>query len=273
LPGKLSRIGKGVTFYSWVGVGDKASNAEITKAYKKKSLELHPDKNGGTKAATERYARLTTVGAILRGPQRDRYDFWKKNGVPKWRGTGYYFSRYRPGIGTVLIFLALLTSLLQHVVHRANHKREVKRVQKFMLLARKAAWGPKLVKNEAPRKVRVNIAGNPYTDGEEQEHVQGRMIEMLVQGDEIYLLEGGSRHILNEDVPEKPSWKRTWPVVMSRWVLRLVIGGEKAGREAKAREDQGYAVEDTSATATEVDDASSAKGGVSKRRRVKGRRG
>jgi hypothetical protein len=57
-----------------------------------------------------------------------------------------------------------------------------------MLLARKAAWGPKLVKNEAPRKVRVNIAGNPYTDGEEQEHVQGRMIEMLVQGDEIYLV-------------------------------------------------------------------------------------
>jgi len=142
--------------------------------------------------------------------------------VPKWRGalstispfaeyspcagTGYYFSRYRPGIGvrsnslspnscahracpqTVLIFLALLTSLLQSVVHRVNHKREVERVQKFMLLARKAAWGPKLVKNDAPRKVRVNIAGNPYIDGEEQEYVQGRMIDMLVQGDEVYLV-------------------------------------------------------------------------------------
>lgn len=57
-----------------------------------------------------------------------------------------------------------------------------------MLLARKAAWGPKLVKNDAPRKVRVNIAGNPYIDGEEQEYVQGRMIDMLVQGDEVYLV-------------------------------------------------------------------------------------
>lgn len=89
---------------------------------------------------------------------------------------------------TVLIFLALLTSLLQNVVHRLNHKREVERVRKFMLLARKAAWGPKLVKNDAPRKVRVNIAGNPYLEGEEQEHVQGRMIDMLVQGNEVYLV-------------------------------------------------------------------------------------
>jgi len=269
--------GRGVTFYSWLGVGDKASNAEITKAYKKKSLELHPDKNGGTKAATERYARLTTVGAILRGPQRDRYDFWKKNGVPKWRGTGYYFSRYRPGIGTVLIFLAVLTSFLQNVVHRLNYKREVERVQRFMLLARKAAWGPKLVKNDAPRKVRVNIAGNPYIDGEEQEYVQGRTIEMLVQGNEVYLIEGGSKHILNEGVPEKPSWKRTWPVVLGGWVLRFVSGGEKASSEAETQGGEGYKgyeVEDTNATATEVDEANSGvgkAGGAGKRRRVKGR--
>lgn len=89
---------------------------------------------------------------------------------------------------TVLIFLALLTSALQNVVHRLNHKKEVERVQRFMLLARKAAWGPKLVKNNGSRKVRVNIAGNPYIDGEEQEYVQGRMIDMLVQGNEVYLV-------------------------------------------------------------------------------------
>lgn len=44
------------------------------------------------------------------------------------------------------------------------------------------------MKNEAPRKVRVNIAGNPYIDGEEQEYVQGRMIDMLVQGNDVYLV-------------------------------------------------------------------------------------
>jgi len=174
---------------------------------------------------------------------------------------------------TVLIFLALVTSLLQNVVHRLNYKREVVRVQRFMLLARKAAWGPKLVKNDAPRKVRVNIAGNPYIDGEEQEYVQGRMIDMLVQGNDVYLIEGGSKHILNEDVPEKPSWKRTWPIVLGQWVLRFATGRGKAGSEAETQGEKGYEVEDTSATATEVDEASSGLGkGVGKRRRMKGRR-
>jgi len=95
------------------------------------------------------------------------------------------------------------------MVHRLNHKREVERVRRFMLLARKAAWGPKLVRNEGTRKVRVNIAGNASIEGEEQEHVQGRMVDMLVQGNKVYLVEGGVKHILNEDVPEKPNWKRT----------------------------------------------------------------
>ena len=56
------------------------------------------------------------------------------------------------------------------------------------MLARKAAWGPKLVKNDAPRKVRVNIAGNPNMDGGEQEYVQGKMVDMLVQGNDVYLV-------------------------------------------------------------------------------------
>ncbi len=148
-------------------------------------------------------------------------------------GTGYYFSRYRPGIGvritslssapcthcaypqTVLIFLALLTSLLQNVVHRLNHKREVERVHRFMLLARKAAWGPKLVKNDAPRKVRVNIAGNPYIDGEEQEYVQGRMIDMLVQGNEVYLV--------STCLPKPPRHRILRPRI--RWQVIVIISG------------------------------------------------
>jgi hypothetical protein len=72
-------------------------------------------------------------------------------------GTGYYYNRFRPGLGTVLIFLTLLTSLLQHVVHRITYKSELERVRKFMLLARKAAWGPQLKRNEAPRKVKVGV--------------------------------------------------------------------------------------------------------------------
>ncbi len=79
-------------------------------------------------------------------------------------------------------------------------------------------------------------------------------------------------------MPEKPSWKRTWPVALGRWVLRFATGREKIGNEAETQGEEGNEVEDTSATATEVEEASSrsgggGKGGVGKRRRVvKGRR-
>lgn len=47
---------------------------------------VSPDKNHGLKGANERYARLGVVAQILRSEGRERYDFWMKRGVPKWRG-------------------------------------------------------------------------------------------------------------------------------------------------------------------------------------------
>jgi len=64
--------------------------------------------------------------------------------------------------------------------------------------------------------------------------------------------------------------------VLGRWVLQFATGHGKAGSDAETQGEQGYEVEDTSATATEVDEASSGPGvnakGVGKRRRMKGRR-
>src|ERR1700728_4461005 len=59
-----------------------------------------PDKNPNVKNVHERFSRLSVVAAILKNEEsRERYDFFFKNGVPKWRGTGYYYSRFRPGLG------------------------------------------------------------------------------------------------------------------------------------------------------------------------------
>lgn len=56
------------------------------------------------KGIHDRFARLGVIAAILRnGEKRKRYDFFYKNGVPKWRGTGYYYERFRPGLGVRLI--------------------------------------------------------------------------------------------------------------------------------------------------------------------------
>ena len=61
------------------------------------------------KLASDRQARLSIVANILKGSGRARYDHFVANGFPKWKGTNYYYDRYRPGLGTVMfgVFLAL----------------------------------------------------------------------------------------------------------------------------------------------------------------------
>lgn len=68
-------LGKGTTFYSWLDLAPSAGASQITKAYRKKSLELHPDKNAGVPGVHERFARLGVITQILRSPEkRERYD-------------------------------------------------------------------------------------------------------------------------------------------------------------------------------------------------------
>jgi DnaJ homolog subfamily C member 1 len=132
---------------------------------------VSPDKNPKAKNIHERFARLSVVATILRnGESRERYDFFYKNGVPKWRGTGYYYSRFRPGLGvsfhdvnllrrradltkSVLVFLTMLTTGLQYVVQRLNYKRDLERVERIVRDAKLAAWGPKMTVSEGQRKV------------------------------------------------------------------------------------------------------------------------
>ena len=99
LSGYLRRLetlaGKGTTFYSWLDVPSTATTAEISKAYRKKSIQLQyvnlfrssdkystyahtnvffdvavsPDKNPGVAGIHERFARLGVIAAILRGSE------------------------------------------------------------------------------------------------------------------------------------------------------------------------------------------------------------
>lgn len=64
-----------------------------TFSYRKKSRLLHPDKmRNPSKEATDRFARLGVIANILRGPEKERYDFFLQKGFPKWKGTGYYYA-------------------------------------------------------------------------------------------------------------------------------------------------------------------------------------
>lgn len=215
--------GKSTTFYSWLDVPPTASTAEIAKAYRKMSVQLHPDKNPGVKGAHERFGRLGVVSSILRKKEsRQRYDFFYKNGVPKWRGTGYYYSRFRPGLGSVLAFLIILTSGLQLLVQRINYKRDLERIEKVRGEARSAAWGPKLVPNVGKRKVKINL-GTQHEDGGNT-----KWIDMVVDGQDVYILDpSGEMHLLDSSSAVKPTLSNTWFLVLVKSLYLKVFKSTK----------------------------------------------
>ncbi|KAL9115477.1 MAG: hypothetical protein Q9227_000798 [Pyrenula ochraceoflavens] len=166
--------GQGVSFYDFVGIKSSATQEELNKAYRKKSKQIHPDKvkqtfiarhstkkkpgskkgvhvnkppsqkeiTRITKQASDRFSRLGVVINILRGPGRERYDHFLANGFPTWRGTGYYYKRYRPGIGTVLIGLFLVGGGAAHYAFLyLSWSQQRQFMEKYIREARKAAWG------------------------------------------------------------------------------------------------------------------------------------
>ncbi|KAF9247295.1 DnaJ-domain-containing protein [Melanogaster broomeanus] len=229
--------GKGTTFYSWLDVPHTASLNQINKAYRKKSLQLHPDKNPDDKGIQERFARLGVIANILRNSEgRQRYDFFYKNGVPKWRGTGYYYSRFRPGLGTVLIFLTILTSTLQYLVQKMNYNRDLAKVRQTIHDARLAAWGPKMVPLEGRRKVRVNLGGASRIS-EDGNVVHGRTIDVVVDGDHAYIWESsGQLHLLDDSSATPPAITRTWFISLLRTLSGKVRKGSKDAGEEEMEE-------------------------------------
>lgn len=62
-------------YYEVLGVEKTASADEIKKAYRKKAIQYHPDKNPGDKSAEEKFKEAAEAYEVLSDPQkRQRYD-------------------------------------------------------------------------------------------------------------------------------------------------------------------------------------------------------
>lgn len=141
-------LGKGASFYSWLELpnGPKSTLQEISKAYRKKSRILHPDKVTGSKSlkkkAEERFQRLSLVGNILRDQSlRRRYDYFHSKGFPRWKGTGYYYSKFRPGIIMTVMILYIIVGGIHFVAMKISRKQDFKRLRDLKEETKKQAWG------------------------------------------------------------------------------------------------------------------------------------
>ena len=123
--------------------------------------------NAAAKAASDRFARLGLVQKLLKGPERARYDHFLANGFPTWKGTGYYYARFRPGFGTVLAGLFVFVGGAGHYIALyMSWKRQQEFVGRYVKFARRAAWGDNL---NIPGLDSVAAAGNntpPATDSD-----------------------------------------------------------------------------------------------------------
>ena len=77
-------------YYEVLEVTKTATQAEIKKAYRKKAIQFHPDKNPGDKAAEEKFKEAAEAYEILSDPdKRQRYDQFGHAGVGGAAGGGF----------------------------------------------------------------------------------------------------------------------------------------------------------------------------------------
>ena len=69
-------------FYAVLGVPRDASDDDIKQSYRRLAMQFHPDRNGGSKEAEEKFKTITEAYDVLRDPQkRAAYDRYGESGL------------------------------------------------------------------------------------------------------------------------------------------------------------------------------------------------
>ncbi|EFO20652.2 hypothetical protein LOAG_07839 [Loa loa] len=83
----------GESFYDFYGISKDAEISNIKKAYRRLSMEWHPDRNPDKKAE-EQFRKIAAIYEVLKSHNlREEYDRILENGLPDWRQPVFYYRR------------------------------------------------------------------------------------------------------------------------------------------------------------------------------------
>ncbi|MBO7247250.1 MAG: DnaJ domain-containing protein, partial [Bacteroidaceae bacterium] len=87
-------------YYEVLGVAKNATADEIKKAYKKKAIQYHPDRNPDNKEAEEKFKEAAEAYGVLSDPdKRSKYDQFGFEGLNATGGGGGFGGGRGGGFG------------------------------------------------------------------------------------------------------------------------------------------------------------------------------
>lgn len=130
-----------LTHYELLGVSIKATQAEIKKAFKRKSQQMHPDKGGSDEA----YAEIRKAYKILSNPEsRYRYDTSELQGI-SYEEFNFYLEGLAEAMTAHLMQTAMpaegnndLQNLFDSLQSSQQSKTDIKRIYTSFLVSAKS---------------------------------------------------------------------------------------------------------------------------------------
>ncbi|OUM53813.1 hypothetical protein BVG19_g3134 [[Candida] boidinii] len=145
-----------MNFYKYLNLpsGPKSSYDQISRAFKKLSRKYHPDKykpdfnndektiNKQKKNWEKRFQNIGAIAEILRSENKDRYDFFYKNGFPTINDENeYVYNKYRPSFLITLAVIFVIISVLHFIVIKSNNTQQRQRIESLINEIKTRAFG------------------------------------------------------------------------------------------------------------------------------------
>ncbi|CAJ0598984.1 unnamed protein product [Cylicocyclus nassatus] len=101
-------------FYDLFGISKEATLGEIKKAYRRLSLEWHPDRNSAEEA-TQKFRQIVSIYEVLKSNElREKYNNVLEFGLPDWRQPIYYYRKMRKLAWYEAVIVLIAVSTIAH---------------------------------------------------------------------------------------------------------------------------------------------------------------